>query len=268
MASQWYVRKGSKQYGPFSAATMKQYAAQAKIKPDDRVKQGEDGGWLVAAKVKGLFDTATTAKPAPPSSVPVEAPPNLPSVGAQAAAPGHTEAEGIWSGHRALLLGSIAASALIFLIFLIFLCLSPASPETQSSIEADPGASFKVFAARLFKELSANPITDAIEMEIGSFGEQTLREGESAVRGKYAHFAEMHDNSPTGSIRFDLRDKGKDTIDYQIEVGFTAKAGKWQATVFRFDGRHKAGNEAVDTLMSDVGSSLSSWVNDAMKKFQ
>ena len=66
----WYVRKGSKEHGPFASRQLKKLAAEGKIKPDTPLRRGEDGAWVRAAKVKGLFADAPAAQPAEPAQAP------------------------------------------------------------------------------------------------------------------------------------------------------------------------------------------------------
>lgn len=57
--SAWYVRKASKTYGPFSSEQLRKLAKDKKIQQETPVRLGEEGKWVVAQKVKGLFDAAT-----------------------------------------------------------------------------------------------------------------------------------------------------------------------------------------------------------------
>jgi len=73
---QWFVRKGDKTHGPFSSQQLKQLAKGSKISPDSPVRRGNEGQWVAAQKVKGLFaatkpseELATVPKPQPPMVV-------------------------------------------------------------------------------------------------------------------------------------------------------------------------------------------------------
>jgi len=51
----WFVQVKGTAQGPFTSAQLKQFAAKAKVTPETSVRLGEDGTWVPAAKVKGLF---------------------------------------------------------------------------------------------------------------------------------------------------------------------------------------------------------------------
>lgn len=72
---QWFVRKGDKTHGPFTSHQLKQLAGQSKIGPETKVRRGNDGQWVAAQKVKGLFPTkpATEVMTAPKTQSPVVA---------------------------------------------------------------------------------------------------------------------------------------------------------------------------------------------------
>ena len=61
---QWYVKVRDRVHGPFSSKQLKQLAALGKISPDTLVRLGDDGNWLPAAKVKGLFVEMKSPVPA------------------------------------------------------------------------------------------------------------------------------------------------------------------------------------------------------------
>jgi len=57
MAAQWQVRIGQDIHGPYTSRELKQYAAEGRIPRDAQVRQGDQGAWYPAAKVRGLFDS-------------------------------------------------------------------------------------------------------------------------------------------------------------------------------------------------------------------
>jgi hypothetical protein len=90
MANEWFVQHGGKQYGPLSAANLKKLATEGKITATTSVRKGEDGAWVPASRVQGLF--ATQAAPvqsstAPPSQVKATAPPQTTKVVSPPVAP-------------------------------------------------------------------------------------------------------------------------------------------------------------------------------------
>ena len=71
MSKHWYFLKNEQQYGPISAAELKQKAASGELGPNDSVRPEDRQNWVKAATVKGLF----TAPLLPPtSSVPFPPP--------------------------------------------------------------------------------------------------------------------------------------------------------------------------------------------------
>lgn len=81
MPTSWFVRGGGKVYGPLDSAKLKQLVSAAKIDQTTEVAQTENGPWVPAGRVKGLFvqpPIAPSPAPAPRPSVPV-APPADPS---------------------------------------------------------------------------------------------------------------------------------------------------------------------------------------------
>ena len=53
--SQWYCRIDDHKSGPFSSDAMRKLAKDKKLRPTDLVRKGEDGKWVRASAVKGLF---------------------------------------------------------------------------------------------------------------------------------------------------------------------------------------------------------------------
>jgi hypothetical protein len=79
MADQWYVQAGGKEVGPLSPSQLKGLASQGKITPDTKVRRGSDAAWVVASRVKGLFE-------APPAAAPKQSP-NVAATPPKASAP-------------------------------------------------------------------------------------------------------------------------------------------------------------------------------------
>lgn len=55
MSSVWFIRQAGKIYGPFDASRMKKLAKAGKILRDSGVSRQQDGPWVQASHVKGLF---------------------------------------------------------------------------------------------------------------------------------------------------------------------------------------------------------------------
>jgi hypothetical protein len=72
VATAWYVeRAGEQPVGPLSAAQLKRLADEGKLKPTDRVRRDE-GAWVAASSVKGLFTPAASQPAPPPEPLPPE----------------------------------------------------------------------------------------------------------------------------------------------------------------------------------------------------
>jgi hypothetical protein len=70
----WFVRKGDKVHGPFTARQLKQLASSQKIMPETEVRRGETGAFMPAQKVKGLFTQLVPAGSASEESKPQSGP--------------------------------------------------------------------------------------------------------------------------------------------------------------------------------------------------
>lgn len=71
MAASWFVRGNGKVYGPLDSARLKQLVADGKIDQTTEVSQNQNGPWVPAGRVKGLFvQPPITAAPAPPPRAP------------------------------------------------------------------------------------------------------------------------------------------------------------------------------------------------------
>ncbi len=82
MSRSWYVEHNGKPVGPATSSQLKKLAQAGKINRKTRVKLGDDGDWVRAAKVQGLFASTEIARPKqelvttqPPVPVPAVAPP-------------------------------------------------------------------------------------------------------------------------------------------------------------------------------------------------
>lgn len=58
MSQAWYIHHNGRAVGPVTAAKLKQLAGEAKIGPKTRLRLGDEGQWLNAERVKGLFPAA------------------------------------------------------------------------------------------------------------------------------------------------------------------------------------------------------------------
>ena len=73
MATEWYVRVGNSEPGPFSSERLLQLAAAGRVTPNTLVRAGLSGNWVPASAVKGLFRTSPANAGPPP--VPQAKPP-------------------------------------------------------------------------------------------------------------------------------------------------------------------------------------------------
>jgi hypothetical protein len=63
MAGEWFCKIADRERGPLSSAQLKSLAAQGELHPQDLVRQGTDGAWVPADRVKGLFSTVPPKMP-------------------------------------------------------------------------------------------------------------------------------------------------------------------------------------------------------------
>ena len=61
MATQWYCRLMGTELGPFTSKQLLEMARSHRLMPDDSVKQGAEGMWVAAHRVKRLFDDASAS---------------------------------------------------------------------------------------------------------------------------------------------------------------------------------------------------------------
>lgn len=61
MATQWYCKISGHVRGPLTAQQLKAMATHGRIQPDDQVRQGDQGEWVPAGRVKGLFGKTAKA---------------------------------------------------------------------------------------------------------------------------------------------------------------------------------------------------------------
>ena len=59
MAAEYTVRINGKKHGPFTGAQLKALADKGQLTEDAEVREGDDGPWHSAGKVKGLFGTVS-----------------------------------------------------------------------------------------------------------------------------------------------------------------------------------------------------------------
>jgi len=60
--NQWFVKTKNGEAGPFSAAQLRDFANQGKIKPNTPIRRGDMQQWVAAEKIKGLFNTGNGEK--------------------------------------------------------------------------------------------------------------------------------------------------------------------------------------------------------------
>lgn len=56
MGTEWYYETGGIGFGPLPSSELKRLAQIGKVRPGTRVKKGVEGKWVLAERVKGLFD--------------------------------------------------------------------------------------------------------------------------------------------------------------------------------------------------------------------
>ncbi len=97
MGAEWFCQMAGRELGPLSSQQIKMMAASGRLQPADSIRQGANGPWLPAARVKGLFPAAGNSparkngQQAPAAKKPASANPSANGTkragGGQAAAP-------------------------------------------------------------------------------------------------------------------------------------------------------------------------------------
>ncbi|MBM4072448.1 MAG: DUF4339 domain-containing protein [Planctomycetes bacterium] len=77
MAADWYFKEMGEEVGPVSANTLRKYAQEGRIATDTYVRNGADGKWLWAERVKGLFDPSPPVAKTPSNEQAKEPAPQL-----------------------------------------------------------------------------------------------------------------------------------------------------------------------------------------------
>ena len=79
MADEWYCEIAGREIGPLSSEQLRAMAARGQILPNDCVRQGAQGSWVLARQVKGLLSTAPASSGAaaeeptsPPQILPLQ----------------------------------------------------------------------------------------------------------------------------------------------------------------------------------------------------
>jgi hypothetical protein len=75
MERKWYYQLMGTTVGPLSGDELREHAADGQIDPNTLVRNGEQGTWVLADKVRGLLDNPTRI----PSSKPAHVSPSAPS---------------------------------------------------------------------------------------------------------------------------------------------------------------------------------------------
>lgn len=69
----WYAQSQGQVFGPYDDAQLKTLASQSRISPDTHVGQSQEGPWVLASRLKGLFASgASSASAAPPAVRPLK----------------------------------------------------------------------------------------------------------------------------------------------------------------------------------------------------
>ena len=70
MAAQWYCKISGKAIGPLSSRQLKMLADDGRLQPDNPVRQGNQGKWVPAQRVKGLFPPADSSRAESDAKIP------------------------------------------------------------------------------------------------------------------------------------------------------------------------------------------------------
>ena len=58
MSADWFCKIGEKKYGPLNDQQLKTIVAKGQLKPEHLVRQGSEGPWVPAGRIKGLFPSS------------------------------------------------------------------------------------------------------------------------------------------------------------------------------------------------------------------
>jgi len=58
--SDWYIKEGKREHGPFSSKAIKRMARSGDLSESDAIRRADQVQWSVAGKIRGLFDSSTS----------------------------------------------------------------------------------------------------------------------------------------------------------------------------------------------------------------
>jgi len=104
MTAEWFCNISGKTVGPLSAQQLKALVKQGKLKAEHQVRQGSNGMWVPANRVKGLFAdspprTESVGSNEIPVAKPAEKSPKKPLAGAAGKAPPPNSSACAHAGH-------------------------------------------------------------------------------------------------------------------------------------------------------------------------
>jgi hypothetical protein len=77
MAADWFLNIADRIYGPYEAGNLRQFVQEGRLTPDTLIRKGEEGAWVAARQVTGLFaqvpgqaPTSVGRTPAPVAQAP------------------------------------------------------------------------------------------------------------------------------------------------------------------------------------------------------
>ena len=142
----WYYTKDKQQFGPISAAELKQLASSGNLSTSDFIWKEDWAEWKPAGSVKGLFDSVPPSTPRPvPPPLPRQSPAALPTK----------------KGNRSLLLIGVAASGFMLMCVCcggLGLVGSGGTRSSTAIVEAKPEDIITISSQQLFSEYEANDI--------------------------------------------------------------------------------------------------------------
>ena len=74
IAQSWYTLIAGSVRGPLDARTLKSMADKGQLNPSDQVRRGDDGHWVPARQVSGLFNGSPDDEDDAPELRPIESP--------------------------------------------------------------------------------------------------------------------------------------------------------------------------------------------------
>ena len=133
MSAEWYCQIEGKTFGPLSSGQLRKKAEAGRIDQETLVRKGEDGKWVAARQVKGLFPENVEHRVPPPVVQPAQSAPEVTEVKPSDEPLGNLQAMHARTANIRLLAGGLGLLAGVLLVGAILLAIPRSEREPESN---------------------------------------------------------------------------------------------------------------------------------------